>query len=126
MDLFKEIVPSLLEKNNYLYDESDSSSYNPFIVNRALSAHIDCIPYISEINLYKDVPKRIHYDYLFYSIRKYKRQYQKWVKPTEYDNIDIIMEYYNFSKEKALEVLGILTSEQIDHMKQSLEKGGKS
>lgn len=126
MDLFKEVIPSILEKNNYVYDESDSSSYNPFIVDRALSAYIDCLPFISEINLYKNVSKRIHYDYLFYSVRKYKRQYQKWVKPTEYDNLDVVMEYYNFSKEKALEALSILTPEQIDHIKQSLEKGGKS
>lgn len=125
MDLFKQILPSILEKNEYVYDDYDSSSYNPYIVDIALSAHIDCLPYLCELNQYPILSKKMHYDYLFYSIRKYKRPFQKWVKYTEPDNLSIIMEYYNYSKDKALEVLDILSDEQMEYIKQQLDKGGK-
>ena len=49
-DLFKEIVPSILQtKKNVFEDDPDLKDYNPFIINRALSFHPDCIPYVEEM-----------------------------------------------------------------------------
>lgn len=126
MDLFKQILPSILEQNEYIYDEHESSSYVPYLIERALSGHIDCLPYLCELTLYPNIDKRIHYDYLFYSIRKHKRPFQRWIKYIEPDNLALIMEYYNYSKEKAMEVLDIMTPEQLEYIKLQLEKGGKT
>jgi len=46
MDLFKDIIPSILQtKKCVINDEIDQKDYVPFVVNRALSYHMDCILY---------------------------------------------------------------------------------
>ena len=51
-DLFKEIVPSILQtKKSVFRDQLDYKDYKPFMVNRALSYHMDCILYVNELNI---------------------------------------------------------------------------
>ncbi len=61
-DLFKDIIPSILQtKKNVLQDEIDVKDYTPFVVNRALSYHMDCILYANELNLYPEMDKDLQY-----------------------------------------------------------------
>ena len=54
-DLFKEVVPSILQtKKNVFSDEHEYKDYKAFMVNRALSFHMDCVLYANEMNLYPD------------------------------------------------------------------------
>ena len=51
-DLFKEILPSILEKKKSVFrDELDYKDYKPFLINRALSYHMDCVLYVNEMNI---------------------------------------------------------------------------
>ena len=52
----------------------------PFMVNNAISYYMDCILFANEMNMNAHLEKRMHYDYLFHSLRKMKRQYVTWVK----------------------------------------------
>lgn len=80
-DLFKEIVPSILQsKKNVFEDDPDHKDYNPFIVNRALSFHSDCIPYVEEMNRLHFLDKDMQYQYLIHSIRPMKRKFPPWQK----------------------------------------------
>lgn len=122
VDLFRDILPSILQnKKDVLEDEKD---YNPFIVNRALSFHYDCALQANAVNLYPDLSARMQYDFLQKSIRGYKRPYRKWEKRETIDSIEAIKEYYNYSYDKAKSVLPLLNDEQIDYIKQELDKGG--
>lgn len=126
-DLFKEIIPSLLQNNDYqLTTEDDEKNYNPFVVNKVLSGYIDTVYLSNMMNLSSHLDKKMQYDFFFHSIRKYKRKYSKWLKSKEVENINIIKEYYNISLNKAKEVLLILSEEQITELKSRLDKGGKS
>jgi hypothetical protein len=126
-DLFKEIIPSLLQNNDYqLTSEDDEKNYNPFVVNKVLSGYIDTVYLSNMMNLSSHLDKKMQYDFFFHSIRKYKRKYSKWLKSKEVENINIIKEYYNISLNKAKEVLLILSEEQITELKSRLDKGGKS
>jgi len=126
-DLFKEIIPSLLQNNDYqLISEDDEKNYNPFVVNKVLSGYIDTVYLSNMMNLSSHLDKKMQYDFFFHSIRKYKRKYSKWLKSKEVENINIIKEYYNISLNKAKEVLLILSEEQITELKSRLDKGGKS
>ena len=49
-DLFKEIVPSILQTKKNVFD-GDYKDYKAFMVNRALSYHMDCVLYANEMNL---------------------------------------------------------------------------
>ena len=63
-DLFKDIIPSILQtKKNVLQDELDVKDYTPFVVNRALSYHMDCILYANEMNLYPEMDKDLQYQF---------------------------------------------------------------
>lgn len=126
VDLFKDIVPSILQKKEHLIQtEEDEKSYEPFLVNKALSGHQDCLFYVNEMNCNKHLDKRLQYDFLFYSIRPYKRKFQKWIKSNKDEDIELIKEYYCYNTTKAKQIYRILTEEQIDVIKQKLNKGGK-
>jgi hypothetical protein len=104
--------------------ELDFVDYAPFIINRSLSYHLDCVPYVNEINLYPSLDKDMQYQYLINSIRPMKRKFQPWQKPSSDKNIEFVKEYFGYSNQKAKEVLGILNDEQIAEIKRKIDKGG--
>jgi len=121
-DLFKDIVPSiLLSKKDVLENESD---YAPFIVNRSLSYHMDCILYANQMNMNHNLPKKLQYQYLLNTIRPIKRKFQAWQKQVVVKDLDCVKEYFGYSNEKAKEALRILSEEHIALIKEKLDKGG--
>lgn len=121
-DLFKDIIPSILQtKKDVLIDEKD---YVPFVINKALSQHYDCILHANQMNMYPNLDKRLQYQYYLNSIRSYKRPYQKWLKRETIADLELVKEYYNFSTEKAKEALTVLTDDQLDIIRKKLDRGG--
>jgi hypothetical protein len=124
-DLFKDIIPSILQtKNNVLQDEIDVKDYTPFVVNRALSYHMDCILYANEMNLYSEMDKDLQYQYLLNTIRSMKRKFQPWQKASADKDLECVKEYFGYSNQKAKEALRILNDEQIAEIKANTIKGG--
>lgn len=124
-DLFKEIVPSILQsKKNVFEDDPDYKDYNPFIVNRALSFHADCIPYVEEMNFLHHLDKDMQYQYLINTIRPMKRKFAPWQKSQVEKDLECVKEYFGYSNQKAKEALRILTDEQIYEIKRKTDKGG--
>lgn len=121
-DLFKEIIPSILQTKKYVLDEE--RDYKPFLVNRALSYHLDCILYANQINMNPNLDSKLQYQYLLNTVRPMKRKFQPWQKSSVLKDIDCVKEYFGYSNEKAKEALRILTDEQITLIKEKLEKGG--
>jgi hypothetical protein len=125
-DLFKEIIPSILENKEYqLTNEEDEKVYSGFMVNKSLSAHIDTILYANEMNRRHFLDKKLQYDYLFHSIRKYKRKYQKWIKYNESKDIQLIKEYYSYSTKQAEQVFPLLSKSDLEYITEKLDKGGR-
>jgi len=121
-DIFKDIIPSILQSKKDVLDvESD---YNPYIVCRALSFHYDCVLQSNQMNLYPGLDKKLQYHYLLNSIRGYKRPFRPWQKRETIEDLEAVREHYNYSYEKAKEVLSLLTPEQITSIKNGLQKGG--
>jgi hypothetical protein len=124
-DIFKEVVPSILQsKKDVLLDETDEKDYNPFIVNRALSYHLDCVPYVNQMNVHHFLDKKLQYHYLLNTIRPMKRKFQPWQKSEVDKNLSCIKEYFGYSDSKAKEALRILSDEQIAYIKTKIDKGG--
>ena len=124
-DLFKEIVPSILQsKKNVFENDPDLKDYNPFIINRALSFHADCIPYVEEMNRLHFLDKDMQYQYLINTIRPMKRKFAPWQKAQVEKDIECVKEYFGYSNKKAREAMRILTNEQIDEIKRKTDKGG--
>lgn len=126
-DLFKEIVPSILQtKKNPFKDELDYKDYVPFVVNRALSFHQDCVLYANELNLSPGIDKDMQYQFYLNTIRSMKRKFQPWQKTSTDKNIEAVKTYFGYSNEKAKEALRILTEEQIAEIIIKTDKGGVS
>jgi len=63
---------------------------------------------------------------LHQTVEKRNRPFRPWIKAKKLDDLAIVKEYYKYSNKKALECLDILTEDDINYLKQRLNKGGKS
>ena len=99
MDLFQDLIPSLVKKKKYILDSENEKEYKPYIVNMALSQNIDCILYVNEINQYPKLDNRLQYDYYYHSLTAKNRQRQTWYKSKELKDLISVKEYFGFSSE---------------------------
>jgi hypothetical protein len=53
-----------------------------------------------------------------------KNRFGRWLKAEKYEAIDLIVEYYGYSFQKAREVIDIFTDEDLRILKQKLFTGG--
>ena len=122
----KEYLNSInFNKNNLMDGEDDmyEKKYSPFIVNKCLAPHNDCILLVNEMNRFHNIDSKMKYDFLLNTIRSRKR-YAPWIKPSKQKNLEYVKEYYGYSNAKAKSVLDILDNEQIEFIKNKLSKGG--
>ena len=110
---------NILEEDSYL-----SKEYPPFIINKCLSGHLDCIMQVNEMNKYHFLDNDLQYNFYLNILRKRKR-FSPWLRKEKVSDLDYVKRYYGYSNEKAIEVMKILTPEQLAYIKQRLEIGGK-
>ena len=111
------------KKNLMNQDPSLEKEYAPYIINRCLSGHIDCVMYANEMNKYNFLPKKLQYDFFINIIRK-KKRFSPWLKQEKIKDLEIVKSYYGYSNEKAKQALNILTKTQLDFIKSKIETGG--
>jgi hypothetical protein len=99
-------------------------SYPPYIVNRCLSGHIDCVLFVNEMNINHHLDKDMQYQFYLNSLRKRKR-FSPWIKKDKIEDLDIVKQYYGYSNEKASQALRILSKQQLNYIRQKLETGGR-
>lgn len=110
-------------KENLIVDEWSEKQYQPFVVNKGLSFTADTVILANEVNSRPHIDKTLQYSFLINIVRPRKR-FAKWIKPSKIEELEIVKEYYNYSTEKARQVLNILTADQINTLKEKLKKGG--
>ena len=98
--------------------------YPPFIINKCLSGHLDSVLFANEMNKYHFLDKDMQYKFYLNILRKRKR-FSPWIRKDKDSDLDIVKSYYGYSNEKARQVMKILSTEQINYMKQRLDIGGK-
>jgi hypothetical protein len=111
-------------KKNIMKDDIDEKGYNAFLINRSLSYFQDTVSYANIMNQYHHLDNRLQYDFYINIIRQRKR-FSKWIKPETSEDIEVIMEYYGYSNEKARQALPLLSSEQLKQIRQKVDKGGR-
>lgn len=120
-----DFVNSITHTKEDIMDNLSEKDYNPFIVNRALSYFPDTVLYANACNQFQHIDKKMQYDFLIGSITK-KKRYSKWCKKQLVsDDLSAVQQYYKYSAERALELLTILSKEQIKQIKQLMDKGGR-
>lgn len=99
------------------------STYNPFIINRALSYFDDTVLLANEMNVRHLLDKDQQYAFLFATVTKRKR-FAKWAKKEEDNSVALISEAYHISTREAESYKSLLSKEQLKKIQETLEKGG--
>jgi len=112
-------------KENLMEENPDlKKEYAPYIINRCLSGHIDCILFANEMNMNHHLDKDLQYSFYLNSLRK-KKRFSPWLRKDKVTDLECIKQYYGYSNEKASQALKILTKEQLTFIKKRLDIGGK-
>ncbi len=98
--------------------------YPPYIINRCLSGHLDCVLFANEMNRYHFLDKDMQFNFYINILRKRKR-FSPWVRKEKVSDLEFVKSYYGYNNEKASQALKILSKEQLDYIKQKLDTGGK-
>lgn len=142
MEERKEVIPEKeIAKKGYDWRYENSiifekkqievdGDYSQWRTNTVLCNHKDLIFYINSVNINHNISNKMHYDYLFRTIRKSKRysksetKEEKKAREKKEELINLLSDYYKYNNVRAKEVLKILTPEQIDIIRKRKEKGG--
>ena len=111
-------------KEDLITDDLSEKDYIPFIVNRSLSYFNDTVAIANEMNCYHLIDNKLQFDFLINMIRRRKR-FSKWTKPESNSDVEVVKEYYGYSNEKARQALSLLSSENINVLRQRVNKGGR-
>jgi len=110
-------------KQDIMKDDLDEKGYNSFLINRSLSYFYDTVGMANVMNRYHHLDNKLKYAFLINIIRKRKR-FSKWMKPETESDIEVVKQYYEYSNDKAKQVLPLLSPEQINIIRQKVGKGG--
>ena len=122
----KEWLNSINFTKTNLTDEDPDmiKDYAPYVINRCLSGHLDCILFAYEMNKNHFLDRDMQYTFYLNTLRK-KKRFSPWLRKDKVEDLESVKQYYGYSNEKAFQVLKILSKEQIEFIKQRLEIGGK-
>ena len=109
-------------KKDIMIDDVAEKAYAPYMVNRQLSYFNDTVLAANEMNLKHHIDNRLQFDFFINIIRKRKR-FSKWFKPEQISDLDVVKKYYGYSNEKARQVLTLLSTEQINELKNKVARG---
>ena len=111
-------------KNDIMVDDITEKVYNAFMVNRSLSYFPDTVFAANEMNIHHQIDSRLQFDFLINIIRKRKR-FSKWDKKKINSDVEVVKEYYGYNEEKALQILSILSTDQLNELYKKVSKGGR-
>ena len=121
----KDWLNSINQTKKNLIDEDlpVEKEYPPYIINKCMSGHIDCVMFANEMNKNHFIDKKLQYDF-FINIVRTKRRFSPWLRKDKIDDLDLIKKYYGYSNEKASQALKILSKEQITFIRSKFDVGG--
>lgn len=118
-----EHLGDICNGKKYVFSEDDK--YDAFMINRFLSLDITTLLYAQEMNERPFIDDKMHFDFLFYGIKK---QYRKlaWIKKSknDEDSVNLLVKYYCCSKAKAREMLPLVSAKHLEDIAAKFDPGG--
>tara|TARA_S200002703_G_scaffold3562_1_gene5088 strand:- start:1097 stop:1501 length:405 start_codon:yes stop_codon:yes gene_type:complete len=124
----KDYLNTINQTKKNLMDGDDPAwekNYPPFIINKCMSQHMDTIIFANEMNRYSSLDKKMQYDFFINTVRPRKR-FSPWGKKEKVKDLELVKEFYGYSTEKAMQALRVLSSNQLEIIRDKLNKGGKN
>jgi hypothetical protein len=120
---FFEAISYTKDKDQFTDGEIDKD-YIPYIMNRMVAQYKDLVFFADDMNVSMNISKTHQIDFYMSVIPKKKRR-ALWNQKENNDAIEIIMNYYNISYDKAEPYLRILSEEQVGQLETRLNIGGR-
>lgn len=108
-----DIVNDISAKFHKISDEQIEESYDPFLVNRAMSYHIDTILAANLMNTSTGLSDKMQYLFYINSVTP-KKRFSKWGKKRNNDLAVKIAQHYKTNLTRAEEILSILPENAIE------------
>jgi hypothetical protein len=124
MNPFDYVKAASYSKKDIMVDDIAEKAYTPYIVNRALSYHLDTVLFANEMNINHNMDNRLQFDFYINTIKK-RNRFSKWHKVVDDNDVDIVKSAFNYNKKRAEEVLSLLSKDQIQSLKNRMNIGGK-
>lgn len=122
---FFDIINNINSSHELLTREQVESCGNLFMTNKGMCNNADTIFFADEANEFKHADLYSQYLFYFYSVNK-KKRYGKWEKKdSKVEHLDLIKSVYDVNDNKALDILDILSDNQIKTLVELSAKGGK-
>ena len=106
-------------------DPGWEKNYPSFVINKCMSQHMDTVMIANEMNQYPGLDKKLQYDFFINIVRPRKR-FSPWGKKQKVKDLELVKQFYGYSTEKALQAMRILSPDQIEIIRDKLNKGGKN
>jgi Bacteriophage clamp loader A subunit len=122
-----DYIGSFSSKKENLWDElTATKDYNSWVINRGMSFMHDTIFYANMMNRYSmDLDRKPQHDFYYNVVPKGKR-FGKWIKPLEVTpDIQLLSDYFCINNRVAEKDLELLTSDQLQIIRDKMSKGGK-
>ena len=123
----KDYLNTINQTKQYLMDEDPGweKNYPSFVINKCMSQHLDTIMIANEMNQYPGLDKKLQYDFFINIVRPRKR-FSPWGKKQKVKDLELVKEFYGYSTEKAMQAMRILSPDQLEIIRDKLNKGGKN
>ena len=99
------------------------NGYVPWVINLGFALYPDTILYANLLNQHSHLNNRAQYEFYKYGLRPKKRK-AKWVKHEDSDVLDMICEAYSCNETVARDYLKLLSTDQLNAIKNNNNKGG--
>ena len=104
-------------------DQLAEKTYNAFLTNKSLSYFADTIQLANMMNCHHGLDNKLQYSFLLTIVRPSKR-FSKWVKKDKDSDLELVMSYYGYNRQKAKAAIKLLSPDQMITIKNKLDKGG--
>ncbi len=117
---------SFTKEDMFAEGDITMSQYPRYIIDLAMSQYEDTVLIANEANrVLMEVPPKQHFQFYSYFVPKRKR-FSRWGKMTTDSDVELLMEVFGYSRDKATEARSLLTEEQIEDLRSQMDIGGKS
>jgi hypothetical protein len=118
-----DIASHINEKKGVL--DVEDIGYNAYVINKVLSNTGDSVLFANEMNRWWSTSNQQQFDFYYHGLPK-KKRYGKWHKnQDDTESLNLIQEYYGYSRKRAKDVLTLLRP-YLDDIRKELEKGGRN
>ena len=107
------------------WSEIGDNQYTDFIIDRAMSYHLDTVMFANEVTLRHQMPRRWKYDFYRLAIQPKKKRFAKWSKPEENDDTQLIMDVYQVNRQRAGQILSLINKKDLEFIREKTYYGGK-